>query len=72
MTLAELTGTQVQLASGERLGCVREVYVEDGKVQALGVGAATLLERLLGGRHGHRIPWDKVRSIGRGRIVVEE
>jgi sporulation protein YlmC with PRC-barrel domain len=71
MTLAELTGAKVYTQSGARLGAVHEVYAKGGKVEALGVGAANLLERLLGRRHGHRIPWSKVRKIEQRRIVVE-
>jgi len=72
MTLAELAGATVCAVSGQKLGAVHEVYARDGKVEALGVGAANLLERLLGRRHGRRIAWDKVRRIEQGRIVVEE
>ena len=72
MTLAELTGAKVCTTSGQALGAVHEVYAKDGKVEALGVGAANLLERLLGRRHGRRIAWDKVRKIEQGRIIVEE
>lgn len=72
MTLGELTGARVYALSGERLGAVHEVYAKDGKVEALGVGAANLLERLLGRRHGRRIAWEKVRKIEDRRIIVEE
>jgi sporulation protein YlmC with PRC-barrel domain len=72
MRLGELYGIMVCGASGERLGRVHEVYAKGGEVEALGIGAANLLERLLGHRHGRRIAWAKVRKVGKGRIVVEE
>ena len=71
MTLGELTGAKVYARSGKRLGTVHEVYAKAGNVEALGVGAANLLERLLGRRHGHRIAWTKIREAEKGRIVVE-
>jgi sporulation protein YlmC with PRC-barrel domain len=72
MRLGELYGMMVRGASGERLGRVHEVYAKDGEVEALGIGAANLLERLLGHRHGRRIAWAKVRKVAKGRIIVEE
>jgi sporulation protein YlmC with PRC-barrel domain len=72
MRLGELYGMMMRGPSGERLGRVHEVYAKGGEVEALGVGAANLLERLLGHRHGRRIAWAKVRRIGKGGIVVEE
>ena len=72
MRLAQLHGAKVRTEAGEKLGAVHEVYASDGAVEALGVGAANLLERLLGSRHGRRIAWTKVRRIAQGTIVVEE
>jgi sporulation protein YlmC with PRC-barrel domain len=72
MRLAELHGAKVRTVSGERLGAVHEVYAKTGEVEALGVGAANLLEWLIGRRHGRRIPWGKVRGIEKGSILVEE
>jgi sporulation protein YlmC with PRC-barrel domain len=71
MRLGALVGATVCTSTGERLGLVHEVYVENGAVEALGVGAANLLERLLGRRHGCRIAWANVRSFANGRIIVE-
>lgn len=72
MTLAELHGIAVRDAAGKRLGAVHEVYMKDGEVEALGVGAANLLEWLVGHRHGRRIPWAKVRKVTGEGILVEE
>lgn len=71
MRLGELVGATVRASSGERLGRVHEVYAKGAAVEALGVGAANLLERLLGRRHGRRIAWAKVRKFEKGTIIVE-
>jgi sporulation protein YlmC with PRC-barrel domain len=72
MRLADLVGAKVCGSDGEWLGRVHEVYAKDGAVETLGVGAANLLERLIGPRHGRRIAWAKVRKFEKGAIVVEE
>jgi sporulation protein YlmC with PRC-barrel domain len=71
MRLGELGGVTVRDDKGARLGAVHEVYAKNGEVQALGVGAANLLEWLLGRRHGRRIPWARVRELRDGVIIVE-
>jgi sporulation protein YlmC with PRC-barrel domain len=71
MRLGDLVGATVCASTGERLGRVHEVYVENGAVEALGVGAANLLERLAGRRHGRRVAWKNVRSFAKGTIIVE-
>lgn len=71
MRLADLVGASVCTSAGERLGLVHEVYAKEGSVEALGVGSANLLERLIGRRRGRRIAWDRVRSIDGGTIIVE-
>jgi sporulation protein YlmC with PRC-barrel domain len=72
MRLGDLCGATVRDAAGKRLGEVHEVYVKDGEVEALGVGAANLLERLLGRSHGRHIAWTKVRKFANRTIIVEE
>lgn len=72
MRLTDLCGAEVCDAAGKRLGIVHEVYARDGEVETLGIGAANLLERLLGRRHGRHVAWAKVRKIAERRIVVEE
>jgi sporulation protein YlmC with PRC-barrel domain len=72
MRLASLIGAEVRDAAGSRLGVVHEVYARDGKVQALGIGIVTFIERLRARRRGRRIPWSKVRKIEKGAIIVDE
>ena len=71
MLLGDLYDAKVRTTHGKTVGCVHEVYVENGKVIALGVGLGNMLERLLGRRAGHRIAWDKVVKIEKGVVTIE-
>jgi sporulation protein YlmC with PRC-barrel domain len=71
MLTGELYGAEVIGREGVRLGRVMEIYVEGGQVQAIGIGARTLLERLGGGRKGHRIRWDQVQKLQGGKLFVD-
>jgi sporulation protein YlmC with PRC-barrel domain len=70
MRLTDLRGARVKSVDGQTLGRVHEVQAEGGKIVALRCGAASLLERMTSRSHGRRIPWESVRTIARGEIVV--
>jgi sporulation protein YlmC with PRC-barrel domain len=72
MRLCDLYDASVRTGSGEQLGRVHEVVVENGRVKELGVGAENILERLMGRRRGHHVKWERVKAIKGGTIVVED
>jgi sporulation protein YlmC with PRC-barrel domain len=72
MRLGQLYDAMVRTEGGDRLGAVHEIYAEGDRVEALGVGAANFLERLLGRRRGLKVPWDAVRKIEGKTITVAD
>jgi sporulation protein YlmC with PRC-barrel domain len=70
MRLTDLRDKKVRSLDGETLGRVHEVHCENGRVVALKVGAASLLERLTARKHGRRIPWECVLRVEAKEIVV--
>lgn len=70
MRLSALSGAKIRTLDGETLGRVHELHVENGKVTAFECGAGSFIERLTARKHGRRIPWECVRRIGAGEIVV--
>ena len=70
MRLSDLRDKPVRNLDGERLGTVHEVHCEKGVVTALMIGTGSFIERLTSKRHGRRIPWECVRKVEAGRIIV--
>jgi sporulation protein YlmC with PRC-barrel domain len=70
MRLSDLRNAKVTTLDGEVLGRVHEVHVEDGRVAALTCGPGSLIERLTARTHGRRIPWECVRKMSPGKVVV--
>jgi sporulation protein YlmC with PRC-barrel domain len=72
MRLGALYNAPVRTIGGDRLGRVHEVYSENGRVTALGIGAANFLERLFSHRRGRHVAWEKVKKIEGGTIFIED
>jgi hypothetical protein len=72
MRLSDLYDARVRNAAGKTLGRVHEVHCAEAQVTWLGIGAASLLERLTGGSRGRRIAWAKVTKARAGEVIVEE
>jgi sporulation protein YlmC with PRC-barrel domain len=70
MRLSDLRDARVKTLDGNTLGRVHEVHVEDGRVTALTCGPGSFIERLTARTHGRRVPWECVRRIAPGEVVV--
>lgn len=70
MRLSELQDAKVKTLDGEFLGRVHEVHVEAGRVTALTAGPGSFIERLTAKKHGRRIPWECVRKLAPGEVIV--
>ena len=68
--LSDLRGAKVRTLDGELLGRVHEVHCDNGRVTALTCGAGSVIEELTAKRHGRRIPWECVRKLTNGEIIV--
>lgn len=68
--LTDLRDRKVFNTRGERLGRVHEVHCDGGRVTALMIGPASLIERLTAKSHGRRIAWEKIEKIEPGRIIA--
>jgi sporulation protein YlmC with PRC-barrel domain len=70
MRLTDLRDAKVRSLDGETLGRVHEVHAEGGRIVALTCGGGSFIERLTGKDHGRRIPWECVRRVSHGEVVV--
>jgi sporulation protein YlmC with PRC-barrel domain len=70
MRLSELRDAKVRTLDGETLGRVHEVHVAGGRIVALTCGPGSFIESLTARKHGRRIPWEFVRKIERGAVIV--
>jgi sporulation protein YlmC with PRC-barrel domain len=70
MRLSDLRDAKVRTLDGEMLGRVHEIHVEDGRVTALTCSPGSFIERLTARTHGRRVPWECVRRIAPGAVVV--
>lgn len=70
MRLSDLRDAKVKTLDGDVLGRVHEVHCDGGRVTALTCGPGSLVERLTARKHGRRIPWEYVRRVARGEVVV--
>lgn len=72
MLLSELRGKKVRSLDGETLGRVHEVHCEGRRVTAFMCGPGSLIERWTARKEGRRVPWNLVKRIDRGAIVVAD
>jgi sporulation protein YlmC with PRC-barrel domain len=70
MRLSDLRDKEIRSVDGERLGRVHEVHCEEGRVVAVICGPGSLVERWTARSKGRRIPWEAVKRVERGLIVV--
>ena len=70
MRLSDLRDKKVVSIDGKALGRVHEVHCEKGRVVALMCGPGSFIERWTGRKDGRRIPWEFVKRIEAGAIVV--
>jgi sporulation protein YlmC with PRC-barrel domain len=70
MRLSDLRDAKVRTLDGETLGRVHEVHCENGRVVALTCGPGSFIESLTAKKHGRRIPWECVRKVEAGQVIV--
>ena len=68
--LSALRNARVCTLDGDTLGRVHEVHSDGGRVVAIMCGPGSFVERLTAREMGRRIPWECVKRIEPGRIVV--
>ncbi|MGN6589373.1 MAG: PRC-barrel domain-containing protein [Sphingomicrobium sp.] len=68
--LSDLRGAKVKTLDGDTLGRVHDVHCDEGRIVALACGAGSIIERLTARNKGRRIPWEYVRRLGAGEVVV--
>jgi sporulation protein YlmC with PRC-barrel domain len=68
--LSQLRDAKVKTLDGESLGRVHEVHCDGGRVTAIMCGPGSFIERLTDRKKGRRIPWDYVRKVAPGEVVV--
>jgi sporulation protein YlmC with PRC-barrel domain len=70
MRLSDLRDAKIRTLDGDKLGHVHEVHCDNGRVIALMCGPGSLIERLTAKKQGRRIPWEFVRRVSPGEVVV--
>jgi sporulation protein YlmC with PRC-barrel domain len=70
MRLSDLRDATVRTLDGDKLGRVHEVHCEGGRIVALTCGPGSFIESLTARKHGRRIPWEYVRKVKDGEVVV--
>jgi sporulation protein YlmC with PRC-barrel domain len=70
MRLSDLRDATIKTLDGETLGSVHEIHCDNGRVIALMCGPGSFIERLTAKKQGRRIPWEYVRRVSPGEIVV--
>ena len=68
--LSDLRDAKVRTLDGELLGRLHEVHCDGGRVVAIMCGPGGLIERWTARQQGRRIPWEYVKRIGRGEVIV--
>lgn len=68
--LSELRNARVRTLDGEVLGRIHEVHCDGGNIVAFTCGPGSFVERLTAKKHGRRIPWEYVRRVKPGEVVV--
>ena len=72
MRLSDLRDATIKTEAGDKLGRVHEVHCDNGRVVALMYGPGSLIERLSGKREGGRVPWENVRRVSAGIVIVAD
>jgi sporulation protein YlmC with PRC-barrel domain len=70
MRLSDLRDAKIRTLDGDKLGHVHEVHCDNGRVIALMCGPGSLIERLTAKKQGRRIPWEFVRRVSPGEVIV--
>lgn len=70
MRLSDLHNAQVRTLDGDLIGHVHEVHCNEGRVVAIMCGPGSIIERLTARKKGRRIPWEYVKKVEPGRIIV--
>ena len=70
MRLSDLRDKRIRTLDGQSLGRVHEVHCERGRITALIAGPGSFIERLTAKNHGRRIPWELVKRVEPGGIIV--
>ena len=70
MRLSDLRDKKIRTLDGETLGRVHEVHCEKGRITALMCGPGSFLERLTAKKQGRRIPWEYVKRVETGAVIV--
>jgi sporulation protein YlmC with PRC-barrel domain len=70
MRLSDLRGKRICSLDGKTLGRVHEVHCDGRRVTTLICGPGSLIERWTARNAGRRIPWEEVRRIESGRVIV--
>jgi sporulation protein YlmC with PRC-barrel domain len=70
MRISDLRDKKVKSVDGVTFGRVHDVHCKDGRVTSLMCGPGSLVERWTGRNKGQRIPWDEVRAIESGAVIV--
>ena len=71
MRLSDLRDVIVCTTNGRALGRVHEVHCDEGRVIAIMCGPLSFIERLTARESGRRIPWENVKKLEDGRIIVD-
>jgi sporulation protein YlmC with PRC-barrel domain len=71
MRLSDLRDVIVRTPNGRALGRVHEVHCNEGRVIAIMCGPLSFIERLTARQSGRRIPWENVKKLEAGRIIVD-
>ena len=70
MRLSDLRDKKIKTLDGETLGRVHEVHCEKGRITALMCGPGSFIERLTARNKGRRIPWECVKRVEAGAVIV--
>ena len=70
MRVSDIWNAKVKTLDGEYLGRVHDIHCDGGKIVAIACGPGGVIERLTARKHGRRVPWDCVRKIAEGEILV--
>lgn len=70
MRLSDLRDATVRTLDGKRIGRVHEVHCEGRRITALTCGPGSFIESLTAKKHGRRIPWEYVRNVTHGEVIV--
>ena len=69
MRSCDLEGKLVRHEGGETFGRVFEIQIKDGHVDVIICGPGGLWQRLIPAHAGRRIPWNRVRTVGREILI---